>query len=223
MRKKNVKLVNNLLIVTGVILVCFAAVLYGYLNVQKHDPVEEPPTTTSTKALSSDEERVNTKVDSLKELRQIIEKIDVGEDENGKGGTKKAEIEKMLGKPNSKMEDYQSGEKAVTYAWNNFPWKDPFTSVLITFRDGKVISTMLDVFIKDKKNLSDFLDHFNQIAVGEAYEKAALIEKLGYPTSEMVQKNNDHTYEYYTWSDSNKIFSIELKDGKIKERKQHEY
>lgn len=138
-------------------------------------------------------------------------------------GAKKNEVKNLLGKPDSKIEDYNAGEKATSYSWNYFPWDDPVVSVMITFRNGKVVAKSLDIAKKHEESIPGFLNEFNQMMNGQTFSKEEIIKKLGYPTSEMVLRHSKHQYEYFVWNDSNKIFSIELKDGELKERKQNEY
>lgn len=225
MRKRNSKVFNNLLIVLGTILICLAlvALFYKYYDLQGENDKRVTSTHSSIKNGELTKSKVNKKIDSLTTLKYTFEKITVGEEDSGSGGSKKNEVKNLLGKPDSKIEDYNAGEKATSYSWNYFPWDDPIVSVMITFRNGKVVAKSLDIAKKHEESIPGFLNEFNQMMNGQTYSKEEIIKKLGYPTSEMVLRHSKHQYEYFVWSDSNKIFSIELKDGELKERKQNEY
>ncbi|MGM0167724.1 hypothetical protein IGI39_002708 [Enterococcus sp. AZ135] len=223
MRKRNSKIFYNSLIVLGLLLVCFALALFSYLNSQEDTVISSEPTITSKETSSIDDQKMNKKVDDLPSLKEVFEKIEVGEEESDVAGSKSSQVERMLGEPDSKTEDYYAGEKTISYSWNYFPWDDPITYAMITCKDGKVISKSLTISEKQGETKEAFLDGFNGMTIGENYSKKEIIETMGYPNTEMIMRHGGHTYDNYTWSISNKIFSIELKDGKLNSRNQSEY
>lgn len=216
MRKANSRLVSNLMIVCGIILVILSVFLYFHSHDNSEHISRENYTYTETP-------KKRVKIDSLSNLKNIFEKIEVGDSDTGDGGTKIKQVEELLGKPDIKGEEYSSGEKEISYTWTNFPWNDPTSSLMVIVRDGKVISKTININRKRNENVSDFPIAFNSLKNGEDYSSKKIVEKLGYPSTKMVLNVVDHDFELYTWSDANTIYSIEIRDGKLKDKRQNEY
>lgn len=91
MRKRNSKVFNNLLIVLGTILICLAlvALFYQYYDLQGENDKRVTSTHSSIKNGELTKSKVNKKIDSLTTLKYTFEKITVGEEDSGSGGSKK--------------------------------------------------------------------------------------------------------------------------------------
>lgn len=219
MKKRHSKFHNNIQIVFGLLLIFLAIGLYDQIRSQPIKP--NNPEVLSIESNTINKPTVNNKVDSFSALCDAFNQINVGEKDDGAGGSKKSQVVNLLGKPDSKAEDYYSGEKVISYSWNYFPWDDPVNLILVSFKNGKVISRTMTISQKNREDKPGFSEEFDRMVQGEEYSKEDIIEKLGYPTTEMTLRDSNHRYDHFMWGSSKVIYSIELKDGKLKGRTQN--
>ncbi|MEO1772064.1 DUF3862 domain-containing protein [Candidatus Enterococcus ferrettii] len=214
MRKWNKKFYRDKYFWIGLLCITLAVVSYTYFKQPFHSA-------TPTKDIESSEldEQVNEKISSVSELRESFEAIQVGKEETGEGGSTRKQVNSSLGSPNMKMEDYLEGEKVLTYTWQNFSWESPMPMLSVSYKNDKVVNKNL--YFSNEKMKDQMFDQadFDALQLMDTYTREDLVEIFGYPDMESVAHSEMGVYEYYNWFRSNGIYSINLQDDQLKEKR----
>ena len=95
------------------------------------------PSDESTTTTTGEKPKEEKKAESV--TKANYDKIVVGDTLSGEGGMTIAEVEKILGKPDDKMESSSTGMNGEEIKMEDFSWyTGDFESISVSFTDGKV-------------------------------------------------------------------------------------